>query len=210
MKDFSEFHRYKNSPDGFKARCKGCRNADNKAHRESNPGYYQKWRDDNKAGVKEYNTKYNKENRVAITAQKRLWVEENKDSVKAYKKQWFWDNRDRIQEDKNKRYKEDLEFRIAYKLRNRMYAAVKRNSKNGSAVSDLGCSIKEFKIYIENMFESGMTWDNYTLDGWHIDHIIPLCSFDLTDREQVKKACHYTNLQPLWAEDNLAKGSRTS
>jgi hypothetical protein len=48
-----------------------------------------------------------------------------------------------------------------------------------------------------------MTWDNWTTDGWHIDHIKPLASsFDLTDRKQFLEACHYTNLQPLWAKDN--------
>ncbi len=53
-----------------------------------------------------------------------------------------------------------------------------------------------------------MTWDNYGLYGWHIDHIKPLASFDLTDREQFLEACHYTNLQPLWAEENLSKGNK--
>jgi len=53
-----------------------------------------------------------------------------------------------------------------------------------------------------------MTWDNWTLDGWHIDHIKPLASFDLTDRKQLLEACHYTNLQPLWAKDNLTKNDK--
>jgi desulfoferrodoxin (superoxide reductase-like protein) len=53
-----------------------------------------------------------------------------------------------------------------------------------------------------------MTWDNWTTDGWHIDHIKPLASFDLTDRKQLLEACHYTNLQPLWAKDNLIKSDK--
>ena len=53
-----------------------------------------------------------------------------------------------------------------------------------------------------------MTWDNWTTDGWHIDHIKPLSSFDLTDRKQLLEVCHYTNLQPLWAKDNLIKSDK--
>lgn len=108
----------------------------------------------------------------------------------------------------------DESRRIARNLRSRLYVALKNGAKKGSAVKDLGCSIEEFKNYLEQKFykhiETGeiMSWDNYGLKGWHIDHIIPLVSFDLTDREQFLKACHHTNLQPLWAEDNLRKGFR--
>jgi len=72
------------------------------------------------------------------------------------------------------------------------------------------CKVDELKEYLESQFEEGMTWDNWSRDGWHIDHIVPLSFFDLIDSEQVKKACHYTNLQPLWAEDNLRKSSNVN
>ena len=98
----------------------------------------------------------------------------------------------------------DIQYRLACRLRRRLSQALKGIYKSGSAVHDLGCSIEKFKVYLESLFQSGMSWDNY--GEWHIDHIIPLSKFDLTDREQLLKACHYTNLQPLWAEDNLRKG----
>ena len=79
-------------------------------------------------------------------------------------------------------------------------------SRGGSAVRDLGCSIPEFMIYIESLFQPGMSWDNRRT--WHIDHVIPLAAFDLTDPEQFKQACHYTNLQPLWATENLRKSAK--
>ncbi len=60
--------------------------------------------------------------------------------------------------------------------------------------------------HLEKQFKEGMTWENHGLYGWHIDHIIPCASFDLTDLEQQKKCFHYTNLQPLWAKENLIKG----
>jgi hypothetical protein len=58
---------------------------------------------------------------------------------------------------------------------------------------------------MESKFQPGMTWDNRGKE-WHIDHIIPLATFNLQDRRQFLVACHYTNLQPLWARDNMVKG----
>ena len=70
----------------------------------------------------------------------------------------------------------------------------------------MGCSYQDFIIYLEQKFTDGMSWDNYGLYGWHIDHIIPLSS--ATDELSLEKLCHYTNLQPLWAKDNLSKGDK--
>jgi len=95
-------------------------------------------------------------------------------------------------------------------LRSRLNSALKNNQKVGSAVNDLGCSIEFLKKHLEKQFKEGMNWNNYGLYGWHIDHIKPLDCFDLSDREELLKACHYTNLQPLWAEDNLSKGSKVN
>jgi hypothetical protein len=97
-----------------------------------------------------------------------------------------------------------MEYRLGMRLRNRLRSALKTGQKVGSAVRDLGCSTPELKLYLESKFQPGMTWDNY--GQWHIDHIKPLAKFDLTDRKQLLQACHYTNLQPLWAGDNLRKG----
>ena len=63
----------------------------------------------------------------------------------------------------------------------------------------LGCDIKTFVTYLESQFNSGMSWEHYGWDGWHLDHVIALAAFDLTKREQRRKAFHYTNYQPLWA-----------
>ena len=104
------------------------------------------------------------------------------------------------------RIKVDIQYRIKINLRHRLKQALKRETKTGSAVRDLGCTIDELKVRLEKDFWVGMTWDNW--GDWHIDHEMPLASFDLTDREQVKKACNYTNLQPLWAKDNFSKGDR--
>lgn len=110
--------------------------------------------------------------------------------------------------------RQDINTKIASNLRARLWYFLKNNQKVGSAVKDLGCSVGELKQYLEKQFytniknDEKMTWGNYGFYGWHIDHIIPLSSFDLTKRKQFLKACHYTNLQPLWAEDNLKKGDK--
>jgi AraC-like DNA-binding protein len=86
--------------------------------------------------------------------------------------------------------------------------------KVSGCIRFLGCSVDELKQRFETMFytnpETGetMTWENRGFYGWHIDHIKPLASFNLADPEQIALACHYTNLQPLWAEDNLKKGDK--
>lgn len=105
-----------------------------------------------------------------------------------------------------KRRQENVGVKLAHNLRARLRLALLNEQKVGSAIQDLGCSIEYFKQYLEFQFKNGMTWDNY--GEWHIDHTKPLASFDLTNREQFLKACHYTNLQPLWAAENLAKGSK--
>ena len=109
-------------------------------------------------------------------------------------------NRDRL--------KDDVQFLLRARLTQRLYHAVRNNQKVGSAVRDLGCTIPELKFYLEGKFKDGMSWENQGLRGWHIDHVVPLAFFDLTDREQFLRACHYTNLQPLWAVDNIRKGNK--
>ena len=106
--------------------------------------------------------------------------------------------------DQNKRGT-DINHRLRINLRNRLNSAIKNKQKAGSSIRDLGCSIEDFKIWIEQQFQPGMTWGNYGKTGWHIDHIIPLHSVDLTDRKQFKKACHWFNLRPLWAEENYSR-----
>jgi len=103
---------------------------------------------------------------------------------------------------------EKLNAKIARRLRSRLSNAVTNGQKAGSAVRDLGSSIEELKKYLESKFTLGMSWDNYGYCGWHIDHIKPLDSFDLSNSEEFKKACHYSNLQPLWANDNFIKSNK--
>jgi len=85
----------------------------------------------------------------------------------------------------------------------------KNFKKDKSPIELIGCSISDLKFYLESQFKDGMSWENHGIKGWHIDHIKPCSSFDLTDIEQQKQCFHYTNLQPLWWKDNLLKGNKT-
>jgi hypothetical protein len=127
-----------------------------------------------------------------------------------HKKEFYAENRSEIirrnSDYCNRRRKIDLNYKIRRNLRARLYNAIKNQYKAGSAIRDLGCSISELKNYLESQFKSGMTWDNYR--KWHIDYIEALANFDLTNRHQCKMACHYSNLRPMWAHDNISKSNR--
>ena len=101
-----------------------------------------------------------------------------------------------------------LHTKLSNRLRQRLFRAFKGRSRAGSAVRDLGCSIPRLRAYLENQFQPGMSWSNYGCGKgkWCIDHIAPLSSVDLANRNQLLSVCHYTNLQPMWFEDNIRKG----
>ena len=84
--------------------------------------------------------------------------------------------------------------------------SLKKSQKFDSTMKLTGISLDELKKHIESKFQDGMSWDNYGV--WHVDHIIPCAQFDLSDPEQQKICFHYTNLQPMWAKDNMRKGAR--
>lgn len=162
--------------------------------------YYDRTRDQlklkqeqNKEKIKEYDRLRYIANREKILAQKKYLTEDNKKKRCEYIR---------------KKRETDPQFKLTLSLRGRIRSAIKNGQRAGSAVRDLGCTVEELKTYIESKFQEGMSWDNWGSRGWHLDHIIPVSKFDLTDKEQFLKACHYTNLQPLWAVDNLRKGNR--
>lgn len=102
----------------------------------------------------------------------------------------------------------DLNFKLAANIRARLNCALKNNQKVGSSVANLGCSIEELKIYLETQFQPGMTWENWSQTGWHIDHKIPLSKLNLSNPVDFARAVHFSNLQPLWASANLEKSNK--
>ena len=92
-------------------------------------------------------------------------------------------------------------------LRRRMAHVIRVGSDRPHSAELTGCTGKELRAYLESQFQDGMTWENYG-SKWHVDHKRPIASFDLSNMEQVRACFYYTNLQPLWAHDNLAKGAK--
>lgn len=113
----------------------------------------------------------------------------------------------RIEKEKIRRQTDPI-YRLKNNLRRSLRQSLKKRktSKSNKTVAYLGCSKEFFKSYLERKFSESMSWDNY--GKWHIDHIKPLSKFDLSKEEEVQKAMHYTNLQPLWAHDNLVKNAK--
>jgi len=195
----------------------------NKCGEEKEEGEFQKERRVCKCCQNKYKKQHYLENNVRCKKKSRQYYIENKEKVLQYRKQYYIEHFNEINLQKkqyelknkdktNNKRKQLLDTNINCKLKKilrcRMTRALKGNYKSGSAVRDLGCSIDFLKYHLESLFLPGMSWDNYGRCGWHIDHIKPLDSFDLSDPIQFKKACHYTNLQPLWAHDNIIKSDK--
>jgi len=226
--EYAEFGKNNKNKDGLKSYCKACKRKESRQYNRTHKEYFKKYREENKEKLYADAKAYREENKKVLIEKKKIYALNNKTVAEQRKKNWYEKNKNRILSEKKERYKKNrkeiiareqryiknnVQAKIRHALRSRLYQAINRGSKSGSAVSDLGCSIKFFKEYMESMFYSSpevnktMTWENFGIGGWHIDHIIPLSSFDLTDRCQFLKAVYYTNLQPLWAEDNLKKGA---
>jgi hypothetical protein len=169
-----------------------------------------KYREENKDKQKEHEREYYVKNGDKIRKDKNKYREENKDKLRERERKYREENKDKMREDRNKRYKKDPNFKLGSLIRGRIREALKNNNikKTSKSAELLGCSILEAREHIEKQFKKGMTWDNHGFKGWHIDHIMPCASFDLTDSDQQKKCFHYTNLQPLWAHENMSKGAK--
>ena len=159
-----------------------------------------------KVCLKKQKNIYRKTHRDKIKEYEKKYRENNKDSLKFKEKKYRENNKYKIAKRKREYHKNNVNSRISSNIRSRIYKYLKTD-KPDSPIKALGCSINELKQHLELKFSDGMTWNNYGKDGWHIDHIKPLSLFDLTDRQQFIEACHYTNLQPLWAKDNILKSN---
>lgn len=175
---------------------------------------YNKLSEDTKLRYNLNHKKYFQLHREERREKMRLYYQLNKEEIKKLRKEQYLANCEEFKKKICKRHlerlKEDSNYKLRGHMRTRISNALKRNGaqKATNTVNLLGCTVPELKKHLESKFIEGMTWDNYGMSGWHVDHIIPCASFDLTNEEQQKKCFHHTNLQPLWAEDNMKKSDK--
>lgn len=197
-KPFSEYNKCKSGKYGLHGHCRSCQQKIKKAwyikNQESERAKSRIYHELAADHYKEYNRKrwLEKKHILGPKQNERRRKEHAKIKARIQRKEW-------ISIPQNK---------IACTLRSRIRGVLKNIKKNAETERLLGCSFEDLRVYLESKFLPGMTWDNYGTNGWHIDHIIPCASFDLTIVENQQKCFHYTNLQPLWAIDNIKKGSK--
>jgi hypothetical protein len=193
----TEFYTDKYRKSGYTSKCKVC---------------YKKYNVEHKLEKALYDKEYCKKHKEIRNKRSSDWAKAHRKEKALYDKQYRIKNRERStithrMINRIKR-KTDPNFRLVENIRGRIKRAIKYGygEKAHKTKELLGCDWEQIKKHLESQFTEGMSWDNY--GEWHIDHIKPCASFDLTDPEQQKQCFHYTNLQPLWAEDNLKKGSK--
>jgi hypothetical protein len=140
----------------------------------------------------------------------KTYKEKNKLKIKESNKKFIENNPDYHNDYRRDKFKNNIQYRLQCYVRARIlkYLKSKKILKNNLTFNIVGCTPDELKKHIESQFLENMSWDNHSLYGWHIDHKIPLSS--AKTEEEAYQLCHYTNLQPLWAEDNLKKSNKLS
>lgn len=182
-------------------------------HREENKERCRVWRKNNPEKAKAASEISRAKKPEQYAAVKKLWVSKNRGTLNEQSLAWYRRNKGQAQASnsrcKKRRHNSDPNYRVECSLRSRIYNALKggRGAKSARTFELLGCTPPEFRAHLEAQFRPGMTWENYG-PVWHIDHVRPCASFDLADPAQQRDCFNWSNTQPLFAEENLKKGSR--
>jgi len=222
-KEVCEFYNNKATYDGKRPECKLCTNKQsilyNKKNKDKVDKIKQKYVDNNRTKVKlskkewfnknpEYMKEYYINNANYIKEKNKKHYIINREKRIEYSSKYAKDNKSDINKKRGIRHNTDILYRLKTSMRSRLnsFLKTKQIKKHNKTFDIVGCTPESLKEHLEKQFINGMSWDNHGLYGWHIDHIIPLSS--AKTEEEMYKLCHYTNLQPLWAEDNLKKNSK--
>jgi hypothetical protein len=190
-KSIDSFHKGKGYKNGIRPYCKDCRKKEKLNYRLKN-----------KKKILITNHEYYLKNKETILNKLKIYRLIHKEKRKETVKRSDLKCKDRIE-----KYKNQPHVKIAHRLRNRIRLVLIGTSKSDSTLNLLGCSFKFLKKHLESQFKEGMSWENYGIGGWEIDHIKPCASFNLKNPKEQKKCFHYSNLQPLWFNKNRAKNA---
>ena len=191
-KSLTEFNKKRN---GLNSKCKKCEQI-----------YYKL----NLKRIKEKQQLYYVKHKETLKEKSRLYNKIHKDRKRECDRRYNKSNRKVINTYRKGRLKTDSNYKIRIAISKRFTKMVKKQKtlKSKRTMEMLGCSLEDFKKHIELQFKEGMTWENHTFKGWHLDHIKPCASFDLTNPKQQEECFHYSNFQPLWWYENLSKGDK--
>jgi hypothetical protein len=217
----------KQRKDGLNPYCLDCARVKSKQYRELNPNKVKQsalnysrsergkkkkldYKEQNEVKLKELYKKYRQENAEKYRIYGKKYRQANNERIQLTKKQWYIENREHSNTKKRTWVKVTKENNPIYafkvQVRRNISMSFKFGKKPKKTELILGCTISEFRKYIEQKFQDGMNWENNGRNGWHLDHIIPLATAKTT--EEVLRLNHFTNFQPLWEEDNLKKSDK--
>ena len=221
VKEINLFYHHKFQKSGYNPSCKACINEINKKWRENNKEKCRKISKEIRLKRLEKEPDFEKKRYYKRKSENPNFLIERREKgrqqyVKHAKKKREYSkaynqtlHRKQYMRDYHKnRKKIDINYKLRALLSNRMYKALFGLIKKcGSTIEILGCTIEEFKLYLESKFKPGMNWENYGSGAgkWNIDHIKPCSAFNFTDEKQQKECFHFSNTQPLWWEENNSK-----
>jgi hypothetical protein len=193
-KPLNEFSKGKTCKDGYQYNCKQCSKNYIKQYHQNNSDYQKQYSKNYRQNTPEYQKHYYHSNQLHLKQYSKNYRQNNPE----YQKQYY-----------NSRRKIDSSFKLSDGIRSLIYNSFKGLYKKSKKTEHiLGCTIEEFIQHIQTQFTEGMTLENHGqgIGKWNIDHIIPISS--AKTEEEIYKLNHYTNLQPLWWEENMAKGKK--
>jgi len=218
VKELSEFYKKISNKDGLRTECKSCQKLSfkdrYKAHSLEVKEASKKWAKDHPEKIKEIAKKWKKDNPKKVKESAKTWYETHSDKKREANKKWRDKNPDRItamQKRANDKKSATLKGKLNCRMSNRIYSSLRRGVKaNRHWETLVGFTLEELKVHIEKQFKDGMNWGRFMKGEIHIDHKIPISVFNFEKPEDIdfKKAWGLSNLQPLWALDNILKSNK--
>lgn len=204
-KSFEDFSKDRHRIDGYKIYCKSCVKTHNRKKELTL---------EQKQSAKISNKNWRLNNKEYLKVKKKEYYENNKEHCIFKSKINYLNNKDKYNDTKRRYINNKLKSNPSFKFKSNVSNLVRLSfirSCNGTYIKSnrteeiLGCSINEFSLYLQSLFEKDMSFENY--GKWHLDHIIPISSANT--KAEIIALNHYTNFQPLWAADNIRKSNKT-